>query len=219
MEWLSSFDPLARTSFDYMEELHTLVMGPYFAAIESLDREYDRQIKKIDDVLTRVTRPDVVDDMNSYKIFHLAHHTEQTRAAGNMALVSLVTLFRDTLKKLMRQLADQFPREANKRYRGKHELARIKTELKERFGLDACVQGCPLDFCIPLALARDFIVHESGYASANFASEYPEYVDELGRVRFFESHLLRAVGASGSSITWLSKELGYVRDKAASSIV
>ncbi|HEY2498901.1 MAG TPA: hypothetical protein VGK24_17700 [Candidatus Angelobacter sp.] len=140
-------------------DLHVLLEWTLTASRKSLSDRVDSELAKFNEY--RELPNANQEHLNDEYVDILATHNEQEVFLRNAALVSLTTLLNVTLKRMLRQ--GHFKPRINGRYTGKHEFARLWSELKERFGIEFALNE--IDFVEPMVMARNQIVHEGGDAA------------------------------------------------------
>src|SRR6267142_1500269 len=185
----------------FESDVHILILGVTYAALEKLSEDADKQLAEIEAHITnaKVNQERLVDEHTDT----LAEHDSQTTFLMNLALVALSSRLFMALRDMAKQALLFSPRQ-NGRYSGDGEWDRLSHEYKERFGFDFM-----REFVEPMVLARNQIVHDVGAANLH-SDSYRAYVRGEGNtaeVGVSQELLSRTVKDSVELVRWVSQRL------------
>jgi hypothetical protein len=210
-DFIRSYDGFQEDVRAFEDDVHLLVLGTFDAAERHWTRRLGEELPKLETAI-KTAHGEYADHLVDQHTDELARYSEQSRFALNSAVVSLVTLFVDDLRRMFRRLEMVVPRRSG-RYPGKHEIARLRSEAVERFGIDADECKARLAFTAPMILARNLIVHNGGEADQEapdgskdqeFRNRYPDWVDHHDRVAVPEQAVRERVQAAVDFLRWIA---------------
>lgn len=213
-DFFRDYDAFLEEARQFEEDVHVLVLSTFAAAQAHWGARLDKELPEIEAAIKQAEgeyAQHLVDEHTD----ELARYGEQVRFSLNSAVVSLVTLFIDTVRRMYRHLDITIPRPAG-RYPGKHELSRLQAEALGRFGIDAAEWDLRMAFIEPFILARNLIIHNEGEADKelldgtkdrDFRYRNPDWVDTDGRVAVPETAVQDHVQRATEALRWMAAEL------------
>ena len=212
--FLRDYDACLEEARQFEEDVHILVLGTLSAAQAHWRGRLDHELPALEAAIKQA-EGEYAEHLVDEHTDELARYGEQVRFSLNSAVVSLVTLFVDTVRRMYCHLDISMPRQPG-RYPGKGELARLRSEALGRFGIDAEEWDARMAFIEPFVLARNLIVHNGGEADKelldgtkdeDFRYRNPEWVDRDGRVAVPETAVNDHVQRATDVVRWMASAL------------
>jgi hypothetical protein len=214
-DFFRDYDAFAEDARQFEEDVHLLVLGTFNAAQAHWSGRLDVELPKIEAMIKSAKNDGYAQHLVDEHTDELARYSEQVRFSLNTAVVSLVTLFIDTIRRMYRHLDITIPR-LQGRYPGKTEVSRLRSEALGRFGIKDSDWDQRMAFIEPFVLARNLIVHNEGEADTllldgtkdqDFRISNPEWVDHYGRVAIPEKAVNDHVQVSVEVLRWIAAQL------------
>jgi len=177
MAW-KNFDWLEAEKNIFASEVEEVILPLYRGAMERIaewkkhsQAEYEAAVGQAKDDWALI-------DAQGNAAWQDTRYDEQEQAIGSLALHHLCTALKVALTDATRFFRQSHPRAAQG-YSGKHWLARLRNEYRERFGIDFERAPVPIERIEELALARNAGLHWESDALR-------EYEEKVSKPRFLK---------------------------------
>jgi hypothetical protein len=108
-DFLRDYDAFLEEARQFEQDVHVLVLGTFHAAQAHWGGRLDQELPQLEAAIKRADG-EYADHLVDEHTDELARHSEQVRFSLNSAVVSLVTLFIDSVRRMYRHLDVMIPR-------------------------------------------------------------------------------------------------------------